>query len=274
MEQLLLALTDPPPPSLDNFMAGQNQELLDALRRFASDSHPEHFLYLWGGAASGKSHLLQALAEGAGTHSGARSGVRSGSRYIAAASATPEQLTYSHDTQLYLIDNCEQLNPERQIDAFALFNQIRAEGGRMVCSGPVAPKILPVREDLRTRMGWGLIYQLHPLTDADKISAFQQIARERDWRLASNVLPYLITHYRRDMQSLCQVLDALDRYSLQTRRQMTLPLLRELLRTELLQTEPGAAEPSEPMNPETTNTEPDSPTPAGPPAAPTTGVTS
>lgn len=202
-------------------MAGpdsNNSELKDALRRFADDSHPERFLYLWGPAASGKTHLLRSLsAEKA--------------RYVDAAHATAEALCYHPATQLYLLDNCEQLNPERQIDAFALYNQIRIEGGRLVCSGAVAPKGLLLREDLRTRMGWGLIYQLHPLTDADKISAFGQIARERDWPLAANVLPYLITHYRRDMRSLVSVLDALDRYSLQTRRQMTLPLLRELLRS-------------------------------------------
>lgn len=221
MKQLLLDLNEPQAPTLDNFAAGQNQELLHVLRQFFTRSSKEHFLYLWGLPTSGKTHLLHALTQ---NESG------SPARYIDARHATREQMTAEPLCQLYLLDNCEQLNPEQQIDAFALFNQIREQGGFLVSSGNVAPAILPVREDLRTRMGWGLIYQLHALTDADKITTLQQLAQQRGWRLAPNILPWLITHYRRDMRSLHQALAALDQCSMETQRKMTLPLLREVLR--------------------------------------------
>ncbi|MEN9866186.1 MAG: hypothetical protein RL748_1776, partial [Pseudomonadota bacterium] len=169
-----------------------------------------------------------------------------GVRYIAASQASSEDLLYEATTQLYLLDDCEQLNPERQIDAFALFNQIRENGGFLVSSAAMPPATLPVREDLRTRMGWGLIYQLQALTDADKIHALQQTADQRGWKLSNTVLPYLITHYRRDMQSLTAVLDALDHYSIQTHRPMTLPLLRELL-PELARADMQALDPAQPI---------------------------
>jgi DnaA family protein len=82
---------------------------------------------------------------------------------------------------------------------------------------------------LRTRLGWGLIYQVHELTDDEKIAALSQRALARGLTLSSGVLPYLITHFRRDMRSLSATLDALDRYSLETKRAITLPLLRDLL---------------------------------------------
>ena len=63
----------------------------------------------------------------------------------------------------YLLDDCEQLSADAQIDAFALFNQIREHGASWSPAAPVPPAVLPVREDLRTRMGWGLIYQIHGL---------------------------------------------------------------------------------------------------------------
>ena len=231
MKQLLLDLTEPQALTLDDFAVGQNQELLHVLRQFFAGTSSEHFLYLWGAPASGKTHLLQALA------------LAPGARYIAAASATREQMTAEPACRLYLLDNCEQLNPEQQIDAFALFNQIREQGAFLVSSGNVAPAILPVREDLRTRMGWGLIYQLHALTDADKITTLQQTAQTRGWRLAPDILPYLITHYRRDMRSLTQALAALDQCSLETQRKMTLPLLREVLRAALNDSLPGEISP-------------------------------
>ncbi len=89
-----------------------------------------------------------------------------------------------------------------------------------------------MREDLRTRLGWGLIYQLHGLSDQEKIAALTHAAQVRGLHLSSGVLPYLITHFRRDMRSLSAMLDELDRYSLETQRPITLPLLRSLLQLE------------------------------------------
>jgi DnaA-homolog protein len=133
---------------------------------------------------------------------------------------------------LYLLDDCDRLPPASQIDAFGLFNQIRERGAFMVSSGALAPAVLPVREDLRTRMGWGLIYQVHGLTDAEKIAALTTAAATRGLILSPGVLPYLLSHFRRDMRSLSTMLDALDHYSLETQRAVTLPLLRELLQAE------------------------------------------
>ncbi len=217
MKQLILELEAPPAPTLANFAVGPNHELLHVLQQFNDATSSEHFLYLWGATATGKSHLLQALAGQANT------------RYVAAASAETHHLLYDPSIRLYLLDDCESLNPERQIDAFALFNQIRENNGFLISSAKMPPANLPVREDLRTRMGWGLIYQLHALTDADKIQALQQTAVTRGWNLSPLVLPWLIIHYQRDMRSLTAVLDALDHYSIQTHRHMTLPLLRQLL---------------------------------------------
>jgi DnaA-homolog protein len=91
---------------------------------------------------------------------------------------------------------------------------------------------MDLREDLRTRLGWGLIYQVHGLTDEDKIGALELSAHARGIKLPEGVLPYLITHYRRDMPWLTQMLNELDQYSLETKRPITLPLLRELLQRE------------------------------------------
>ena len=132
--------------------------------------------------------------------------------------------------QIYLLDDCDKLSGDAQISAFALFNQVRENNGVMITAGAVAPAVLGVREDLRTRLGWGLIYQVHELTDDEKIAALSQRALARGLTLSSGVLPYLITHFRRDMRSLSATLDALDRYSLETKkRAITLPLLRDLL---------------------------------------------
>jgi DnaA family protein len=149
-------------------------------------------------------------------------------RYIA-PDAPESAFVHTPEITLYLLDDCERLSAAAQIDAFALFNEIRAHGGFLVAAGNHPPMILNVREDLRTRFGWGLIYQVHELTDEDKIDALERSAQARGITISPGVLPYLITHYRRDMSSLTEMLDQLDQYSLETKRPITLPLLREVL---------------------------------------------
>jgi DnaA family protein len=225
MKQLVLDLGADPAQSLETFQVGDNAELAHLMHLFAERTSREHFAYLWGDTAAGKTHLLQALA------------ATPGSRYIA-ASAPDSEFVYSPETSLYLLDDCHQLCAAAQIDAFALFNQIREHGAYMVSTGPVPPAVLPVREDLRTRMGWGLIYQIHGLSDDEKIAALTHAAEARGLTLSASVLPYLLSHFRRDMRSLSTMLDALDQYSLETQRPVTLPLLRDLLLQANSQPEP------------------------------------
>lgn len=222
MRQLLLDLGAEKPQSLDTFVVGKNIELVHLLQRIAYRSElalNERIIYLWGEPGAGKTHLLQALA------------ATPGARYIDGTSH-PDALPFTPEVTLYLIDDCETLSAESQISSFNLFNQVREHGASLVVAGSVPPAMLRLREDLRTRLGWGLIYQLHGLTDDDKIAALSHSAAARGLVLPPGVLPYLLTHFRRDMRSLSAMLDALDRYSIETQRPITLPLLRSLLQQE------------------------------------------
>lgn len=222
MRQLLLDWGAAKPQTLDTFVVGQNEELAQLLRLLASrTANPlsERFVYLWGEAGAGKSHLLHALANA------------SDARHLA-ADTDIGAFQFAAEVRLYLLDDCDKLSPERQIEAFNLFNQVRENSAVLVAAGAMPPAKLAVREDLRTRLGWGLIYQIHGLTDVEKIAALTQAAHARGLSLSSGVLPYLITHFRRDMQSLSTMLDALDQYSLETQRPITLPLLHSLLQLE------------------------------------------
>jgi DnaA family protein len=219
MKQLVLDLGAEPAQSLDTFQVGENAELAHMMHQFAQRASRERSCYLWGETGAGKTHLLHALA------------ATPAARYIGAGARAAE-FVHRPDITLYLVDDMEQLPPARQIDAFALFNQVREHGAYMVCTGPVPPAVLPVREDLRTRMGWGLVYQIHGLSDDEKIAALTQAAEARGLTLSASVLPYLLSHFKRDMRSLSTMLDALDQYSLETRRPVTVPLLRDLLLQE------------------------------------------
>jgi DnaA family protein len=226
MRQLTLDITAEEPQTLATFVVGQNQEALQFLQRLVAPSAAyltapgDRFVYLWGDAGAGKSHVLRALASS------------TGARLIRGSQYNGDVFNFSPDVPGYLIDDCDKLSAGDQIEAFALFNQIREHGGWLVTSGQLPPSELSVREDFRTRLGWGLIYQLHGLSDEEKIAALTHAAQVRGLHLSSGVLPYLITHFRRDMRSLTAMLNELDRFSLETQRPITLPLLRSLLQLE------------------------------------------
>jgi DnaA family protein len=90
-----------------------------------------------------------------------------------------------------------------------------------------------LRDDLATRLAWGLVYQLQPLNDAEKALALQNHAAERGIRLPTEVVDYCLRYLRRDLSTLMATLDALDEWSLTTKKPVTVPMLRQLLQLNL-----------------------------------------
>ena len=213
-QQLLLALLEAPPPTLDNFVPGANGAALAALRGFGRDPGLMS-LYFWGGHGSGRSHLLQAWCT-----------IRQGA-YIDAR-AQPNLAGALQATAL-AIDNCDALSDSGQIALFNLYNQARETGGLVLTSGPLPAAQLSLRDDLKSRLAWGLALEVKPLTDAEKQAALLGHAGARGMRLSDDIVAYMLVHVRRDMPTLMRLIDSLDNASLAAKRPVTLPLLRELL---------------------------------------------
>jgi DnaA family protein len=196
MKQLALGISPPPQPTLDNFVPGANAELLGRLRELRAGAYAENVLYLWGEQGSGKSHLIQACAG------------------------------------LTAIDDVEKLGETAQIDLFNAINAARESGGAVVAAGNAPPAQLPLREDLKSRLAWGLVYQLKPLTDEERAAYLRTEAARRGLQLPEEAVAWLMTRMRRDLRSLAAVLDRIDQVSLELKRPITLPLVREALKEE------------------------------------------
>ena len=227
MSQLLLDLKPDAPPTFANFVTGRNGEACRALQ--ALDAHDGfQSIYLWGPAGAGKTHLLNACMS---MHS-ARRVVH---LYASGHLATPEAIA---PRSVVLVDQVESLNDADQTLLFRLFNAARHSALAMVVTANAPPLSLRLREDLRTRLGQSLVFQLQALSDEEKRTALLQHSQQRGMRLDESVLNYLMHHGRRDLPSLMSVLDQLDQVSLEQKRHPTLPLLRELLQSPLNLTAP------------------------------------
>jgi DnaA family protein len=221
VRQLVLDLRPDAPPTLANFVVGRNAELVAALHEAAA--RPGQ-LYLWGPGGSGRSHLLRA-AVAAATAAG-RPGF-----YVGAVQAA-DKLPQTRDA-LLAIDDIDALDAGAQIALFNAFNRARTNRQTLLVAGTTAPLRLAVREDLRTRIGQCLIYELRPLDDEARAAILRTLAERRGLRLADELVDFLLRHGRRDLPSLLAVLEAIDRASLERKRAVTLPLLRELMQRGL-----------------------------------------
>jgi len=218
MKQLILDIAPPPAPRLDNFVPGRNSELIAALDALANGASSERFIYIWGAAGSGRSHLLRAALDAA----------RRNGRRTAWISADAPTFDAPEDA-FAAADDVHRLGAAAQVALFNLHNRIRGGSGVLIASGDAAPARLALRADLMTRLACGLVYQVHGLDDQEKAAALRHHAKARGFHLAPEVAGYLLRHAQRDMPSLLALLEALDRYSLETKRAITVPLLRELL---------------------------------------------
>jgi len=220
MKQLVLDIAPPPRPTLVNFVPGRNVELLQTLSNIVTGQERERLIYLWGGTGSGKSHLLRAIA-----------GIckRSKMRVAHFECAPGTDFTGGAAADCVIVDDVDRLGAAAQVSLFNLYNIVRDEGYAFIlASGPAAPAQLKMRADLISRLGWGLVYQVHELTDEEKIKVMKSHAANRGLDLPQEICEYLLRHAPRDLPSLMAILDALDSYSLASQRKITVPLVREL----------------------------------------------
>lgn len=225
MKQLALELASPPAPTLDNFVVGENAEVVAALRALVRGAGGERFVYLWGGAGSGCSHLLRAALQALAA-AGRRVHRYAPDEVPVAAAVAPADVVG--------VDDVQRLSPQGQLELFNIINELRDNVGIVLVTADVPPARLPLRADLLTRLAWGLVYEVRALSEDDRRAAVEDYAAARGFELPPEVADYLLARAPRDLSSLRALVDLLDRLSLERKRAVTVPLARELLQAARL----------------------------------------
>ncbi len=224
---LELSLSDE--PRLENLIVGKNAEVLTHLYDLIAGLFEPMCLYLWGASGSGKTHILRSLV------------VAEHARYMTAkdfdavVDMNVAMSVDTADTHWFLIDDVDGFNSTQQANLFHLFNAVRAseraQDCHMVITASCSPARLPADylPDLRTRLGWDLVYELHVLSDDEKEQVITEQAAQRGLTLGSGVVAYMLRYSSRDLSKLHEFLVHLDVYSLQKKQAVTIPLLKEWL---------------------------------------------
>ena len=197
MDQLLLNIHPPSIKSLENFVIGDNFEAISVIKKFTTDKNLQ-FFYLWGVQGSGKSHLSSVVK----------------------------------NNNILVIEDIESMSDIEQIQAFSIFNNCKENGKKLFITGSNSPNNMGLRSDLASRLSWGIVYQIKVLTDNEKKLALLNHSKQKGMSSNVKVIEYCMKNLKRDLHYLIATLDALDNWSLKTKKPMTIPLLKKLLETK------------------------------------------
>jgi len=224
MKQLPLDIGFTRGPSLASFLAGPNEAAWKHLQLWAGNPTRSPVpTYLWGAPGSGKTHLLKAVQESL-REQGAACG------WLDATMAEPP--AFDERWAVVLMDDVQQYNAVQQHAAFSWFVQAQALQRGVLAAGLAPPAQLQLREDLRTRLGWGHVFALHVLSEPERRAVLRQAADARGVFLSDEVMDFILHRFSRDLGSLLQLLEHLDVYALQTQRAITIPLIKSMLENE------------------------------------------
>lgn len=227
MKQLALDIGLSAGPVLANFCAGPNTAALRHLELWvgakdsasASNRSPVP-TYLWGPTGSGKSHLLKAARE-ALREQGARVG------WLDASVAEPPD--FNDSWAAVMLDDVHLYTAQQQHTAFNWFVNAQTLQRPVLAAGELAPVELKLRDDLRTRLGWGHVFGLLPLSEPERRAVLRQAADARGVFLGDEVMDFMLTRFSRDLGSLMELLELMDGYALQTKRAITIPLIKSMM---------------------------------------------
>jgi len=224
MKQLALDIGLAGPPTLESYFPGANEPAWRHLQLWAgSPTRSPVPTYLWGGTGSGKTHLLRAVEQrlrGQGAVAG----------WLDASLLEPPE--FNEQWSVVLLDDVHLYTAVQQHAAFAWFVQAQALQRGVLAAGAMPPANLQLREDLRTRLGWGHVFGLQVMSEPERRAVLRQSADARGVFLSDEVMDFILTRFSRDMGSLMQLLQHLDDYALQTKRVITIPLVKAMLEEE------------------------------------------
>lgn len=221
-EQLPLGIRLRDDATFSNFFAGNNMQVVQALRDIN-----EPYLFIFAERGAGKSHLLQALCHEASSQ-------QQSSVYLPLAEPgfVPAMLEGLEALSLVCLDDIDQVvgQDDWEEALFHLYNRIRQQGGRLVIASSRAIHAMPFKlADLKSRLSWGLVFQLQEHDDHDKQNILQLRASNRGLELGDEVASYLLKRYSRDLNHLFELLNVLDRQSLVEQRRLTIPFVKKFV---------------------------------------------
>jgi DnaA family protein len=225
--QIPLELKLPIKAELNDFIASNRDEIISAISQTSSSSQHE-FLYIWSAERAGKTHLLSAICQLA-------EDLPQAAIYLPMKQAnefSPEICEGLEIADIICIDDIDEIagNAAWEQALFNLYNRLRDNNRKLVITSHSSPSSIQVKlPDLKSRLAWGISQSIATLDDTDKKNILQIRARNAGMQLPNETADYLLKNHSRDLNSLIETLDKLEKASLVEKRKLTIPFLRNIL---------------------------------------------
>ena len=224
--QLPLGLRFGPDQRLNGYRdapAGLRASLLGIAAGDAGES-----VFLGGAAGSGKSHLL--LAACAEASDASRVVAYLPLRLFGTRAA--DALAHQGAVQLACVDDVQAIAGDRdaEVALFDLHNRVRDGGGVLLYAADASPLQLALAlPDLRSRLAQCTQFALAVPDETQRRAILRERAAARGLEIDDAVMVYLFRRVGRDLGTLTELLDRLDRASMAAQRRITVPFLRQAL---------------------------------------------
>ena len=234
-KQTLLRLKPQTTKTFGNFFPAGNEIIVERLRRLSiPDPKTKSSIkqtYLWGGRATGKSHLMQASCQNAN-----QSGMRSVYLpFSEVATHGTSILSGLKDMDILCLDDIDTVlfESDWQKSLFNLINDVHARNGCLIIAGQSNPIHLNIAfKDLHSRLVWGLVHGMQPLSDQNKHAALCTLIKNEDSTVTEESVSYLLHNYSRDLGQLAAAIKYLDNKAKQTKKnRVTIHFIKENLKT-------------------------------------------
>ena len=227
--------------TFENFVVGKPNELAYAAARRVAEAGNAPFnpLFLYGGVGLGKTHLMHAIAWQIKTKTPERRII-----YLSAekfmyqfvkALRTKDTMSFKEQfrsVDILMIDDVQFIGGREatQEEFFHTFNALVDQNRQVVISADKSPSDLEgVEERMRSRLGWGLVADIHPTTYELRLGILQSKSEQLDVEIPAKVLEFLAHKITSNIRELEGALNRIVAHATLVGRSVTLETTQDVL---------------------------------------------
>ena len=228
--------------TFSNFIVGKPNELAFAAARRVSeaDDVPFNPLFLYGGVGLGKTHLMHAIAHEIKGRKPLRRVIYMSAEkfmyYFIKALRFKNTVAFKEqfrNVDVLMIDDVQFISGKdsTQEEFFHTFNALIDQNKQLIISADKSPQDLEgIEERMRSRLGWGLVADIHPLTYELRLGILQAKEEKLSARISPSILEFLAHKITSNVRELEGALNRLAAFSSLVGREINLDMVQDLLK--------------------------------------------
>tara|TARA_B100000427_G_scaffold22698_1_gene17026 strand:+ start:4359 stop:5075 length:717 start_codon:yes stop_codon:yes gene_type:complete len=215
--------------TLASFIECKSTELIiSALKEFCMEDSLNQNFFLWGSSGSGKNYLLHSIHQDFTLRKKRVAFIS----FKNISFSSPEILESLDSLDLIILEGIDLYPKERdwELALFNLINDSKLSGTKILCSSDrVAKELRFTLPDLISRILSFTAFEIKEIKEEEKRQALKAEIARKGLIAEEKVITYILNHTSRGLSDLLQLISDLDGFSLERKRRITIPLIKEMI---------------------------------------------